>query len=207
MRCSLDPSLIAPWLAREDISLGDLVGAADELLRTVAPTQKRYKVQARPDVRTIRYYQSQGLLPKPVGYARGRAQYGGTHLIRLLLVKKLQADHLPLRKIKALLQEATDEQVLEALADEGAPTAPKRALKPIPRHRFAAPPASPAVTVPTVCPTTMLQLDLARDGVSLGRLEVSPASLKDPALRRALAARLGEVRTWLLGAADEGDVR
>ena len=55
----------------------ELVDAADGIVAELAPRQTRYKVTERPDARTIRYYVTQGLLPKPLGYDGGRARYGG----------------------------------------------------------------------------------------------------------------------------------
>ena len=60
------------------------ISRLDALLRRLAPRQTRYKVTERPDVRTVRYYTSHGLLPKPDGYEGGRARYSGRHLARLL---------------------------------------------------------------------------------------------------------------------------
>jgi DNA-binding transcriptional MerR regulator len=54
-----------------------------------------------------------------MSYEGGRARYSGSHLIRLLLVKKLQAEHYSLRKIASMLEEATDQQVLRELLPGG----------------------------------------------------------------------------------------
>lgn len=103
-------------MAETDLTIEELVGAADSLLADLAPKQSRYKVTDRPDVRTIRYYISQKLLPGPVSYQGGRARYSGAHLIRLLLIKKMQAEHHTLKRISRMLEDATDAQVLAKLA-------------------------------------------------------------------------------------------
>jgi DNA-binding transcriptional MerR regulator len=90
----------------------------------VAPRQTRYKVTDRPDARTIRYYINQNLLPKPVSYEGGRARYSGQHVIRLLAIKRLQADHLTLSKIKSILAHTPGEEVLDLIA----PAAPEPRL-------------------------------------------------------------------------------
>ena len=49
--------------------------------------------------RTVRYYVQEGLLPAPLGVGRGR-HYGPEHLERLLQVKGLQEEGLPLSEIR-----------------------------------------------------------------------------------------------------------
>jgi DNA-binding transcriptional MerR regulator len=61
--------------------------------------------------RTIRYYVQERLLPPPLGVGRGR-HYGPAHLERLLLVKSLQEEGLPLAEIRR--------RVLEPNSAEGA---------------------------------------------------------------------------------------
>lgn len=104
--------LLKDSLDAQDLTIEELVAQASDLLNRVAPVQTRYKVTERPDVRTIRYYIIQKLLPKPTGYEGGKARYAGPHLVRLLAIKKLQAEHRTLRQIAGLLEQATDDQVL-----------------------------------------------------------------------------------------------
>lgn len=60
--------------------------------------------------RTVRYYISQGLLASPEG--RGpSARYDQTHLSRLLLIRQLQRQHLPLAEIRRQLRELSDGEV------------------------------------------------------------------------------------------------
>lgn len=97
---------------RSDLTIEELIESADELLERIAPSQTRYKVRERPDVRTIRYYVTQGLLPKPLSYEGGRARYGRTHLLRLLFIKKKQAEHETLARITAELKRKSDEELI-----------------------------------------------------------------------------------------------
>lgn len=118
------------WLSRQDLTMEELVETAEALVGSIAPRQTKYKVSERPDARTIRYYVTQGLLPKPVGYDGGRARYSGSHLLRLVWIKKLQAEHHTLSRIARVLDGATDEAVLaglEAGAREGAPAPESKA--------------------------------------------------------------------------------
>ena len=62
------------------------------------------------NVRTIRYYLAQGLLPAS-GESGPGAHYGEGHLDRLRLTKRLQAQHLPLAEIRRRLAQLTDADV------------------------------------------------------------------------------------------------
>src|SRR5262245_20650839 len=53
--------------------------------------------------RTVRYYVQEELLPAPLGVGRGR-HYGPEHLERLLQVKSLQEEGLPLSEIRRRLR-------------------------------------------------------------------------------------------------------
>lgn len=113
-------------LARDDMTIDELAAAADKYLSQLVPHQSRYKVQATPDTRTIRYYTSRGLLPKPGGTQGGRARYQGSHLLRLILIKKLQAEYQSLKRITQIMKSLSDAAILNQL---------------FPGRRNAAPPA------------------------------------------------------------------
>src|SRR4051794_39713701 len=97
------------------------------------------RVRDVPDVRTIRYYTTLGLLDRP-GELRGRtALYGRRHLMQLVAIKRLQTQGLTLRQVQERLLGLADRE-LEAIArlpDEAgtagaaptpAPAAPRRAF-------------------------------------------------------------------------------
>ena len=67
------------------------------------------------NVRTIRYYFAQGLLPAS-GESGPGAHYGEGHLDRLRLTKRLQQQHLPLAEIRRRLAELTDPDVAGLVA-------------------------------------------------------------------------------------------
>lgn len=68
-------------------------------------------------VRTIRYYTTEALLPRPVKHGR-RAVYTGGHLRRLQLVTKLKEEaYLPLQEIRMRLNQLSDQEVEAALRD------------------------------------------------------------------------------------------
>lgn len=59
--------------------------------------------RAGVSIRTVRYYIQQGLLEKPEARGPG-AHYTDQHLDRLLLIKKLQKEHLPLSEIRKAIE-------------------------------------------------------------------------------------------------------
>lgn len=133
-------------LARQDLTLDELVQQAERLLRELAPEQTRYRVTDRPDARTVRYYVTQRLLPRPVSYEGGRARYSGSHLLRLLLIKRLQTEHHTLRHIRTLLAADDDALLARFWSPAAASTdAQPRPLSPVPQanavalQRFALP--------------------------------------------------------------------
>ena len=67
--------------------------------------------------RTIRYYIAEGLLPGPG--ARGKsAAYGEDHLLRLLMVRRLVDQRIPLAEIRTMLSPLSLDEVRALLAEE-----------------------------------------------------------------------------------------
>ena len=60
--------------------------------------------------RTIHYYISKGLLLPPEG-SGVNSLYNDEHLQRILLIKKLQAEYMPLNKIREYILENPTEKV------------------------------------------------------------------------------------------------
>ena len=169
---------LTSYLDRHDLTLDELVESADQLLRELAPRQSRYKVTERPDARTIRYYVTQKLLPKPLSYEGGRARYSGAHLARLLLIKKLQAEHHTLERIARVLNAATDEDVLRELFPSG------KRPRPAPMKRVR--PELLVSAAPTEAPE-MIQRHALGQGASL---DLPERVLKTARLRAELADQL-----------------
>lgn len=67
--------------------------------------------------RTIHYYISRGLIPPPEGMGVG-STYREEHLVRILLVKKLQEQYLPLDRIRQIMSGLSLEQVKQSLDNE-----------------------------------------------------------------------------------------
>ena len=98
----------APW------TLPELTHRIDAILRSEGITQQNGQVAEAPNGRAIRWYQSTGLLRRPV--QRGRtAYYGPLHLAEVVAIKRLQADGLSLADVQTRLQ-SLDDVALQALA-------------------------------------------------------------------------------------------
>lgn len=85
------------------------------------------QVRAVPDLRTIRYYTTLGLLDRPVEMRGRTALYGWRHLYQLVAVKRLQAEGLSLGEIQTRLS-GLDDRALARIAkvEKAAVLAPKR---------------------------------------------------------------------------------
>jgi DNA-binding transcriptional MerR regulator len=78
------------------------------------------RVSAAPDVRTIRYYGTLGLVDRPSIVER-EARYARRHVLQLVAIKALQAQGLPLGKIQERLYGRSNlelENLLKSVAEE-----------------------------------------------------------------------------------------
>ena len=122
-------SALAELRQRKFVGVAELAAVAGRLLAQVGPVQERGTVSEVPDERTVRYYLTEGLL-SPAEEKQGTASvFGYLHLLQLLAVKNLQAQHLPIRKIRELV-EGRSERELERLlgVDAGKQTDKNAAL-------------------------------------------------------------------------------
>ena len=93
---------------------------------SAVPDDDRYSLTELADLagvtpRTVRYYLAQGLLPS-VGQTGPGSKYGADHLMRLRLIRRLQAEHLPLAEIRRRLEGLTDPEIVAlSTADEPPP--------------------------------------------------------------------------------------
>ena len=93
-----------------------LISTLGEILPGIAGTQERHKVTDVPTLRTLRFYVAQGLLDKPLSYEQRTALYGYRHLLQVVVIKCLQANHIPLIKIREVLQGLSNDE-MERLVD------------------------------------------------------------------------------------------
>ena len=114
------------WLEAERqgkyVGVAGLAEAAARILaESGAARQGRGTVTELPDERTVRYYLTEGLVP-PAEEKQGTASvFEFRHLLQLLVVKKLQAEGLPIRAIRELVTGKTGRQLERLLgtAEQG----------------------------------------------------------------------------------------
>jgi DNA-binding transcriptional MerR regulator len=109
---------------RKYVGLPEFARAGEQILAEMRLEQARGTVTSVPDERTIRYYMAEGLVQTPEEKQGTASVFGYLHLLQLLTVKKLQAEHLPIRKIRELVA-GKSEQELETLIGIGSPAAKK----------------------------------------------------------------------------------
>ncbi|MDQ1613979.1 MAG: hypothetical protein QOG00_3910 [Pyrinomonadaceae bacterium] len=110
------------------IGVVELATQAARILAEIGTTQDRGTVSEMPDERTLRYYLAEGLL-SPATEKQGTASvFGYLHLLQLLVVKKLQSEHLPIRKIKELVDGRTERELERLLGLDAKAGAKNEAL-------------------------------------------------------------------------------
>ena len=190
--------------------LSERVSAALAEVAYEPPTNGQ--VRAVPDLRTIRYYTSLGLLDRPSAMKGRTALYGRRHLLQLVAVKRLQAEGRSLSEVQTELT-GLDDEALAAIAKAspvdpaGAEPAEKMSEAPAREARFwAAAPARARIAVraasnPRPQVAVMAKIQLA-PGVSLliepagstGELSRLAASIDPIDLARAAAPLLEALR-------------
>jgi DNA-binding transcriptional MerR regulator len=109
---------------RKYVGLPEFARAGELILAEMGLEQARGTVTSVPDERTIRYYMAEGLVQTPEEKQGTASVFGYLNLLQLLTVKKLQAEHLPIRKIRELVA-GKSEQELETLLGIGSTAAKK----------------------------------------------------------------------------------
>lgn len=113
---------------RKYIGVVELAKQAAILLAEIGTTQDRGTVSEMPDERTLRYYLAEGLL-SPATDKQGTASvFVYLHLLQLLVVKKLQSEHLPIRKIKELVDGRSERDLERLLGLDAKPGTKNEAL-------------------------------------------------------------------------------
>src|SRR5690349_17603389 len=88
---------------RKYVGLPEFARVGEQVLAEMGLEQARGTVTSVPDERTIRYYMAEGLVQTPEEKQGTASVFGYVNLLQLLTVKKLQAEHLPIRKIRELV--------------------------------------------------------------------------------------------------------
>ncbi|MFZ2089611.1 MAG: MerR family transcriptional regulator, partial [Desulfobaccales bacterium] len=102
---------------RTDIKLDELVETANHLISLVVPEQPSDRVAETLNERTLRYYITEGLIDRPLGKEGTAALYGCRHLLQILSVKLLQGSFLPIRRIREILADKSNEEMEMILAE------------------------------------------------------------------------------------------
>jgi DNA-binding transcriptional MerR regulator len=100
-----------------ELGVDGLVDAASTLLAAAGSIQSDGRVTSLPDMRAVRYYQTLGLVSRPLRYDGRQAVYSYRHLLELLAVKLLQARRTPLALIQQALAGTTEAALEAAVAD------------------------------------------------------------------------------------------
>ncbi|MSP55903.1 MAG: MerR family transcriptional regulator [Myxococcales bacterium] len=156
-------------------SLDGLAEAAGAVVNML-PRPLDQRVNPVPDVRTLRYYQSVGLLDRPDNALPRAEYYGYRHLLQVVATKALQASGLPLAQIQRGLAGRTVQELEEAIRsafgeESAAPRSHGPASQAPPAHwrPMEAPrPAHPPVRMVTVelAPGLLVTIDPARHNVA-----------------------------------------
>ncbi len=81
------------------------------------------RVRDVPDLRTIRYYTTLGLVDRPVAVRNRKGLYGRRHLLQLVAIKRLQARGMSLAAIQECLLGITDAALRQLVeAQQAAPS-------------------------------------------------------------------------------------
>ncbi|MEP6778909.1 MAG: MerR family transcriptional regulator, partial [Gemmatimonadaceae bacterium] len=159
-----------------DVALAALSAAAEPWVAQLPVPDQR--IQSAPDSRTIRFYQTSGLLDRPVRYDGRTAKYGRRHLLQLLAIRALQSKGLSLAQVQSSLAGATDSELQQLV--ESALSGVDHAARNQPRvvELHSAEPYAPADFIAVeLAPGVVVTID--------SRIHIDAARTID-ALRRAL---------------------
>lgn len=101
------------------VGLPEFAAVCERVMSKLDLEQVRGTVTSVPDERTIRYYLAEGLIQSSEERQGTASVFGYLQVLQLVAVKKLQAEHLAIRKIRELVY-GKNEQELEALLGVGA---------------------------------------------------------------------------------------
>ena len=104
--------------AQNLLSLAELTTEVSRLLDQygLSNAQHDQRVSAVPDVRTIRYYTTLGLLDRPIIEPPRQAKYKMRHVWQLLAIKALQGAQLSLAEVQNRLYGLTEEELKAIVA-------------------------------------------------------------------------------------------
>lgn len=136
---------------RKYVGLPEFARVGGQIVAELQLDQQRGTVTSVPDERTIRYYLAEGLIQTPEERRGTASVFSYLNLLQLLTVKKLQAEHLPIRKIRELVAGKSEpelETLLGVRGPSGKKTEAKRYLESLLAPAPAAPPTQAATPPP-----------------------------------------------------------
>jgi DNA-binding transcriptional MerR regulator len=156
------------------------------------------RIRELPDLRSIRYYTTLGLIDRPCGFRKRTALYGPRHLMQLVAIKRLQAQGRSLAEIQLQLCGLPDAALKEIArlppgivkVPEGAQAAEETERRDA-RPFWSQPPGEVASPVPFPAPRQMIGMPLGA-GVTLLVEATRPLEAADWEALRAAAAPLLE---------------
>lgn len=160
-----------------DLSLSDVAEVASRLLGDLEQASGR--VREVPDVRTLRYYTTLGLLDRPARMEGRTAFYGSRHVQQVVAIKTLQAQGATLSEVQATLLGAPQAQLdrLAPLPKELPHTAPAPAASAEGFWRRRPSGAEPMRTGAVAATTTQATAQVAAAAPALAHPELTHAQL------------------------------
>jgi len=152
---------------RKYVGLPEFARVGGQIVAELQLEQHRGTVTSVPDERTIRYYLAEGLIQTPEEKQGTASVFNYLNLLQLLTVKKLQAEHLPIRKIRELVA-GKSEQELETLLGVRGPSGKKTEAKRYLESLLAPAPSAPPLETAAAPPQ---QIDTS---ASWQRVEIEP---------------------------------
>lgn len=157
------PDLLAS-IPAEGLTLDELSALASSILDAREVSVSDGRASDRVDPRTVRFYQTLGIVPKPA-YIGRRAMYGREHLVRVVVAKQLQAEGHSLAQIHAgLAMHATDDLVVALMKTDAAAA---------PRARRGEP-SAPAIPAPALAPARSPAPAFAPAAAALRPFQLAP---------------------------------
>ena len=146
------------------MSIEQAVERANALLAAATRPQADGRVRHMLDARTVRYYQSLGIVPPPRRAGGRRAVYRSTHLVRAVMTKLLQAGGARLGDVATYMSGRSDQDLWQQVGDllqsgAGGTTAPKTEPAPLPPTTRGAPPDPAQPHAVTILPGVHLLIE------------------------------------------------
>ncbi|MEO7360077.1 MAG: helix-turn-helix domain-containing protein [Gemmatimonadaceae bacterium] len=140
-----------------DVDLPGLSAAAEPWFARLSVADQR--VQAAPDARIIRYYQTTGLLDRPNRYDGRSARYGERHLLQLVAVRALQSNGLSLAQVQTMLAGATSSELQQVIAGAFGEVAQDGGVENVSVKNSPPPSTSTALTAVELAPGVVVTID------------------------------------------------